>query len=51
MFLLAALIKVATKFPWIICETKIMTKDDEIPDWVGAQEFYEKYDPKEILGR
>ncbi|KAG7319592.1 hypothetical protein KOW79_016735 [Hemibagrus wyckioides] len=28
-----------------------MTKDDEIPDWVGAQEFYEKYDPKEILGR
>uniref|UniRef100_A0A8C8D458 phosphorylase kinase n=1 Tax=Oncorhynchus tshawytscha TaxID=74940 RepID=A0A8C8D458_ONCTS len=24
---------------------------DEIPDWVGAQEFYGKYDPKEILGR
>ncbi|XP_072524773.1 phosphorylase kinase, gamma 1a (muscle) isoform X1 [Salminus brasiliensis] len=28
-----------------------MTKEDEIPDWVGAQEFYDKYDPKEILGR
>uniref|UniRef100_A0A4W5PUY3 phosphorylase kinase n=1 Tax=Hucho hucho TaxID=62062 RepID=A0A4W5PUY3_9TELE len=28
-----------------------MTKEDEIPDWVGAQEFYGKYDPKEILGR
>uniref|UniRef100_A0A3B3RU40 phosphorylase kinase n=1 Tax=Paramormyrops kingsleyae TaxID=1676925 RepID=A0A3B3RU40_9TELE len=28
-----------------------MTREDEIPDWVGAQEFYEKYEPKEILGR
>ncbi|XP_075892132.1 phosphorylase kinase, gamma 1a (muscle) [Nelusetta ayraudi] len=28
-----------------------MTKDEEIPDWVGAQEFYNKYDAKEILGR
>ncbi|XP_062843580.1 phosphorylase kinase, gamma 1a (muscle) isoform X2 [Trichomycterus rosablanca] len=28
-----------------------MTKEDEIPDWVGAQEFYGKYEPKEILGR
>ncbi|XP_012693409.1 phosphorylase kinase, gamma 1a (muscle) [Clupea harengus] len=28
-----------------------MTKEDEIPDWAGAQEFYSKYDPKEILGR
>uniref|UniRef100_A0A8D0CJH0 phosphorylase kinase n=1 Tax=Scleropages formosus TaxID=113540 RepID=A0A8D0CJH0_SCLFO len=28
-----------------------MTREDEIPDWVGAQEFYDKYDPKEILGR
>lgn len=28
-----------------------MTKEDEIPDWAGAQDFYEKYDPKEILGR
>lgn len=28
-----------------------MTKEDEIPEWVGAQDFYEKYDPKEILGR
>lgn len=28
-----------------------MTKEEEIPDWVGAQEFYDKYDPKEILGR
>ncbi|KAF3847763.1 hypothetical protein F7725_020791 [Dissostichus mawsoni] len=28
-----------------------MTKDEEVPDWVGAQEFYEKYESKEILGR
>ncbi|XP_031716982.1 phosphorylase kinase, gamma 1a (muscle) [Anarrhichthys ocellatus] len=28
-----------------------MTKDQEVPDWVGAQEFYEKYETKEILGR
>lgn len=28
-----------------------MTKDEDIADWVGAQEFYDKYDPKEILGR
>ncbi|KAG7282495.1 hypothetical protein CRUP_020210 [Coryphaenoides rupestris] len=28
-----------------------MTKEEDILDWVGAQEFYDKYDPKEILGR
>lgn len=28
-----------------------MTKEEEIPDWVGAHEFYDKYDPKEVLGR
>lgn len=32
-----------------------MTKDivvgDELPDWVGAKEFYQKYDPKEVIGR
>ena len=28
-----------------------MTKDEEVPDSVGAQEFYEKYESKEILGR
>jgi len=28
-----------------------MTKEEEIPDWVGAQEFYDKYDAKEVLGR
>ncbi|CAL8335240.1 unnamed protein product [Boreogadus saida] len=28
-----------------------MTKEEDIPDCVGAQEFYDKYDPKEILGR
>lgn len=28
-----------------------MTKEEEIPDWVGAHEFYDKYEPKEILGR
>uniref|UniRef100_A0A8C1A6X4 phosphorylase kinase n=1 Tax=Cyprinus carpio carpio TaxID=630221 RepID=A0A8C1A6X4_CYPCA len=28
-----------------------MTKEDEIPDWAESQDFYEKYDPKEILGR
>lgn len=29
----------------------VMTKEEEIPDWVGAKEFYDKYEPKEILGR
>lgn len=32
-----------------------MTKDivvgDELPEWVGAKEFYQKYDPKEVIGR
>ncbi|XP_037124607.1 phosphorylase b kinase gamma catalytic chain, skeletal muscle/heart isoform-like [Syngnathus acus] len=28
-----------------------MTKEEEIPDWVGAHEFYDKYEAKEILGR
>lgn len=29
-----------------------MTKEeDEAPDWVGAQEFYAKYETKEVLGR
>lgn len=28
-----------------------MTKEEELPDWVSAKEFYEKYDAKEILGR
>lgn len=28
-----------------------MAKEEDIPDWVGAQEFYAKYVPKEILGR
>uniref|UniRef100_A0A8C9YW45 phosphorylase kinase n=1 Tax=Sander lucioperca TaxID=283035 RepID=A0A8C9YW45_SANLU len=28
-----------------------MTKEEENPDWVGAQEFYKKYETKEILGR
>ncbi|XP_078404897.1 phosphorylase b kinase gamma catalytic chain, skeletal muscle/heart isoform-like [Cetorhinus maximus] len=28
-----------------------MTREEEIPDWEGAKEFYAKYDPKDILGR
>lgn len=28
-----------------------MTKEEEIPDSVGAQEFYDKYETKEVLGR
>ncbi|XP_056412475.1 phosphorylase b kinase gamma catalytic chain, skeletal muscle/heart isoform [Hyla sarda] len=28
-----------------------MTREDELPDWQNSQEFYEKYEPKEILGR
>ncbi|XP_078278341.1 phosphorylase b kinase gamma catalytic chain, skeletal muscle/heart isoform-like [Rhinoraja longicauda] len=28
-----------------------MTREDEMPDWEGAQEFYSKYDPKDVLGR
>ncbi|XP_043373209.1 phosphorylase b kinase gamma catalytic chain, liver/testis isoform isoform X2 [Dermochelys coriacea] len=25
--------------------------DDELPDWAGAKEFYQKYDPKDVIGR
>ena len=31
-----------------------MTRDvlgDELPDWVGAKEFHQKYEPKEVIGR
>ncbi|CAI5790996.1 phosphorylase b kinase gamma catalytic chain, liver/testis isoform [Podarcis lilfordi] len=32
-----------------------MTRDvgleDELPDWAGAKEFYQKYDPKDVIGR
>ncbi|XP_072346371.1 phosphorylase b kinase gamma catalytic chain, liver/testis isoform-like isoform X2 [Scyliorhinus torazame] len=28
-----------------------MTREEEMPDWEGAQEFYTKYDPKDVLGR
>ncbi|XP_061575313.1 phosphorylase b kinase gamma catalytic chain, skeletal muscle/heart isoform-like [Cololabis saira] len=28
-----------------------MTKEEEIPDWIGAKDFHDKYEPKEILGR
>ncbi|XP_064408489.1 phosphorylase b kinase gamma catalytic chain, liver/testis isoform isoform X2 [Latimeria chalumnae] len=25
--------------------------EDELPDWAGAKDFYQKYDPKDIIGR
>lgn len=28
-----------------------MTREEELQGWVGADEFYNKYEPKEILGR
>ncbi|XP_028670805.1 phosphorylase b kinase gamma catalytic chain, liver/testis isoform [Erpetoichthys calabaricus] len=31
-----------------------MTRDlqlDDLPDWAGAKEFYQKYEPKEVIGR
>ncbi|XP_075051119.1 phosphorylase b kinase gamma catalytic chain, skeletal muscle/heart isoform [Mixophyes fleayi] len=28
-----------------------MTREEELPDWQTSQDFYEKYEPKEILGR
>ncbi|XP_048468608.1 phosphorylase b kinase gamma catalytic chain, liver/testis isoform-like isoform X2 [Rhincodon typus] len=28
-----------------------MTREEEMLDWEGPQEFYAKYDPKDILGR
>ncbi|XP_069057789.1 phosphorylase b kinase gamma catalytic chain, liver/testis isoform [Pleurodeles waltl] len=31
--------------------TRDVGLDDELPDWVGAKEFYQKYDPKDIIGR
>ncbi|XP_073402392.1 phosphorylase b kinase gamma catalytic chain, liver/testis isoform isoform X2 [Dendrobates tinctorius] len=31
--------------------TREVETRDELPDWAGAKEFYQKYDPKEIVGR
>ncbi|KAL7977567.1 hypothetical protein Chor_009516, partial [Crotalus horridus] len=31
--------------------TRDVGLDDELPDWAGAKEFYQKYDPKDIIGR
>ncbi|NXQ88926.1 PHKG1 kinase, partial [Nyctibius grandis] len=28
-----------------------MTKEEDLPDWNTSKEFYEKYEPKEVLGR
>ncbi|NXY54121.1 PHKG1 kinase, partial [Callaeas wilsoni] len=28
-----------------------MTKEEDLPDWNSSKEFYEKYEPKEVLGR
>ena len=25
--------------------------EDELPDWAAAKEFYQKYDPKDVIGR
>lgn len=31
--------------------TRGVTLEDELPDWAGAKEFYQKYDPKDVIGR
>ncbi|KAF7238746.1 Phosphorylase b kinase gamma catalytic chain, liver/testis isoform [Varanus komodoensis] len=31
--------------------TRDVGLDDELPDWAGAKEFYQKYDPKDVIGR
>lgn len=36
---------------YAISMTKDIVVGDELPDWVGAKEFYQKYDPKEVIGR
>nr|2Y7J_A Chain A, PHOSPHORYLASE B KINASE GAMMA CATALYTIC CHAIN, TESTIS/LIVER ISOFORM [Homo sapiens]2Y7J_B Chain B, PHOSPHORYLASE B KINASE GAMMA CATALYTIC CHAIN, TESTIS/LIVER ISOFORM [Homo sapiens]2Y7J_C Chain C, PHOSPHORYLASE B KINASE GAMMA CATALYTIC CHAIN, TESTIS/LIVER ISOFORM [Homo sapiens]2Y7J_D Chain D, PHOSPHORYLASE B KINASE GAMMA CATALYTIC CHAIN, TESTIS/LIVER ISOFORM [Homo sapiens] len=28
-----------------------MGPEDELPDWAAAKEFYQKYDPKDVIGR
>lgn len=36
---------------YAISMTKDIVVGDELPDWVGAKEFYQKFDPKEVIGR
>ncbi|XP_059587482.1 phosphorylase b kinase gamma catalytic chain, liver/testis isoform [Alligator mississippiensis] len=31
--------------------TRDVTPEDELPDWAGARDFYQKYEPKDVIGR
>lgn len=31
--------------------TRELQLEDELPDWAAAKEFYQKYEPKEVIGR
>lgn len=33
------------------CQDPTMTKEEDLPDWNTSKDFYEKYEPKEVLGR
>lgn len=37
--------------PCSTCQDPAMTKEEDLPDWNTSKEFYEKYEPKEVLGR
>lgn len=37
--------------PCSTCQDSAMTKEEDLPDWNTSKEFYEKYEPKEVLGR
>ncbi|KAL1264499.1 hypothetical protein QQF64_004854 [Cirrhinus molitorella] len=48
---IGAVLQKAKKCESVISMTRDIILGDELPDWVGAKEFYQKYDPKEVIGR
>ncbi|KAM9583461.1 phosphorylase b kinase gamma catalytic chain, liver/testis isoform 3-T4 [Trichechus inunguis] len=41
----------AIKAPTSFKMTLDVGPEDELPDWAAAKEFYQKYDPKDVIGR
>ncbi|XP_045705212.1 phosphorylase b kinase gamma catalytic chain, liver/testis isoform isoform X2 [Phyllostomus hastatus] len=45
------LLPAATRATTSVRMTLDVGPEDELPDWAAAKEFYQKYDPKDIIGR
>lgn len=41
----------STQAPTYFKMTLDVGTEDELPDWAAAKEFYQKYDPKDVIGR